>query len=149
MSKEVKQEGMITQITPEKITVNITVRSACVGCAAKSACGTFDMSDKLVEIYNEKIENWKVGEYVTVCMKPSMGRKAVLFAYILPLVILISTLIYTVNTTGDEVTGALMGLLSAGLYFSLIFLLKKFLFTSFTFTIEKSDLDGAASNCAI
>jgi positive regulator of sigma E activity len=48
MSKEVKQEGMITQITPEKITVNITVRSACVGCAAKSACGTFDMSDKLV-----------------------------------------------------------------------------------------------------
>ena len=95
--------------------------------------------DKEVDIYNFENLDWKIGEKVNVCMERSMGSKAVLIAYIFPIVILLIGLIITLQITADEISAGIAGIMSVALYFSVIYLLRNRLNNTFKFTMEKLD----------
>ena len=95
--------------------------------------------DKEVDIYNFENQDWKIGEKVNVCMERSMGSKAVLIAYILPVVVLLVVLIITLQLTADEISAGIAGIMSVALYYSVIYLFRNRLNNTFRFTLKKLD----------
>lgn len=138
-NKEIQHEGIICAINENKISVSIIQKGACASCSVKSACSMSENIDKEVDIYNFENLDWKIGEKVNVCMERSMGSKAVLIAYIFPIVILLIGLIITLQITADEISAGIAGIMSVALYFSVIYLLRNRLNNTFKFTMEKLD----------
>jgi sigma-E factor negative regulatory protein RseC len=134
---EIRHEGIICAIEDNKIRVSILQKSACASCSVKGACSMSESVDKEVEIFDFDKQEWKIGEKVDVCMQQSMGSKAVLIAYVFPIVVLLISLIATLQITQDEVSAGMVALLSIAVYFSVVYLFKKRLNNTFKFTLKK------------
>ncbi len=149
-AKDIRHEGIIKSIEGNKYVVTILQKSACGSCAIKGACGGFEMSEKEIEAYDFSKTEWKIGEKVNVCMQRSMGSKAVLIGYVIPLFFLFAGLVPTILITNDEISGTLAGLLSLGLYYSVIYFFRDKLNNSFKFTLSKiTDYSSYNSSCEI
>ncbi len=138
-TKDIRHEGIIISKEENKYIVNIQQRSACGGCAVKGACGMGDVKDQQIEAYDFSNTEWQIGEKVNVCMQRSMGSKAVVIGYLIPIIILLGTLVPTILITNDEISGALAGVLGVGLYYSIIYFFRDKLNNSFKFTLAKID----------
>lgn len=138
-SKEIQHEGIICAIKENKISVSIIQKGACVSCSVKSGCSMSENIDKEVDIYIFENLDWKIGEKVNVSMERSMGSKAVLIAYIFPVVVLLIGLIITLQITADEISAGIAGIMAVALYFSVIYLFRNRLNNTFKFTLKKLD----------
>lgn len=118
--------------------VNIVSQSACAGCHAKGACTISDSEDKEVEITNYK-GNYKVGQEVTVLFKQSKGFAAVLWGYVLPFVLVLSTLIIALEITGDELKSGLLSLIILLPYYITLYFFRHLLKQVFNFEVEEID----------
>ncbi len=137
--KEIKHEGIITSINNNKISISIIQKSACASCSVKGACSMSESIDKEIDVFTTDNTEWKIGERVNVCMEQSMGSKAVLIAYVFPIIVLLIALIITIELTNDEISAGIIALLSVGLYFSGVYLFKNRLNNTFQFTLKKLD----------
>ncbi|MDR1895777.1 MAG: SoxR reducing system RseC family protein [Prevotellaceae bacterium] len=132
------RSGIVSDITPENIAVNIISMSACAGCHAKELCSAFERKEKAVFVPNigQRVQS---GDKVAVVMQVSMGLKAVLLAYVLPLIFVLMTLLLLLEIgTGEFLSGAI-SLSSLMVYYFVIFLIRNKLKKQFSFFIEKID----------
>lgn len=107
----IEHSGIITKIDDSTIYISIIAESACASCHAKGMCNVSEMTEKIVEVSNHNYD-YKVGETVTVVLEKALGMKAVFYGYFLPFLIVLSSLIILIATTGHE---GLSGLVSIGL----------------------------------
>ena len=141
MAKDrIEHEGKVIAIDKDYISVEILNKSACAACHAKGVCGASDQSVKVVEVAQDittLAQDFQVGETVNVVMSPRMGTQAVWFAYVVPLIVLMaSILVFSLCGAGE----LLMGLGSLGivaLYYLGVFLCRNKISKIFTFSIEK------------
>lgn len=136
-TKTVRHDGEIISITPKVVTVKIESSSLCAACHAKGACTAADKAEKIIEavnIYNLKLE---VGERVSVTMKRSLGIRAVVISYVVPLFILLFLLLTLHVLQLGELWMGLISLVGVGLYYLGLFLFKKKIASNFVFTIDK------------
>lgn len=136
-SDTIEQKGKIDNIDNKNIFVKILSESACAKCHAKAFCSTADLKEKIIIINKDNDTDYKIGEDVIVYMNKSMGKKAVFLGYILPFIILFSSLITLILLTDNE---GLSGLLSLGLlipYYLIIYFNKDKLNRTFNFQIKK------------
>lgn len=136
-TKTVRHDGEIISITPKVVTVKIESSSLCAACHAKGACTAADKAEKIIEavnIYNLKLE---VGERVSVTMKRSLGIRAVVISYVVPLFILLFLLLTLHVLQLGELWTGLISLVGVGLYYLGLFLFKKKIASDFVFTIDK------------
>lgn len=101
MNCAIAHKGIVRTISDDMITVAIAAESACGDCHAKTICGFSEVSEKLVHVQNNSARNVQVGDEVAVAMDSTLGTKAVLLAYIIPLFILIATLFILLQFTTD------------------------------------------------
>lgn len=101
MNCAIAHKGIVRTISDDMITVAIAAESACGDCHAKTICGFSEVSEKLVHVQNNSARNVQVGDEVRVAMDSTLGTKAVLLAYIIPLFILIATLFILLQFTTD------------------------------------------------
>ena len=80
--------------------------------------------------------NYHTGDEVTVVGKTSMGLKAVLFAFILPLILILMTLLILSSIGVDERQAALFSLFAVIIYFLGIYFFKNKVKQTFIFTID-------------
>lgn len=103
-------KGTVTRILSDGIEVLVRQRSACSGCHAKSFCTSTDVCDRVVQVKNYPI-GVSEGDTVLLVAKEGMTMKAVLLAFVLPvLLILVSALVLSSHGVGDLVIA--LGLLS-------------------------------------
>ena len=122
--KEISHKGRIVEITPEVTTVEIVSQSACSECHAKSLCGLSENVTKVVQLPTDGFGTYNVGDEVEVCIKKSMGYKAVWLCYVLPLALLLAgILIFTSAGTGEIVAG-LGSIAIVGLYYLVLWIFK-------------------------
>ena len=76
------------------------------------------------------------GEAVVLRSTPHMEKKAVLWAYILPLLIIILSLFITINLSGKELLGVVISLSSITLYYVILYFFRNKIHRKFTFKIE-------------
>ena len=91
----IEHSATVTAVDRETVTVEIASRSACAACRLKDGCGIFDCRLHSLQIYSPTPERYQPGQTVMVTIAENRGWAAVLFAYVLPLMLVLSTLAVT------------------------------------------------------
>ncbi|PCH77094.1 MAG: hypothetical protein COB98_04315 [Flavobacteriaceae bacterium] len=112
--------GVVESVCGTEATVRLQSNANCEGCKAQSACGV-DSGDKVVHVKMDK--SIDLNSIITVGIDKKKGLIAVVYAYVLPFVlVLISLLIGSVF-----LTEAVAGLLSLAIlipYYILLYFLR-------------------------
>jgi len=128
--------GIIESINGNRVSVRILSQSACSSCHAKQACTVADMKDKIIDAELDQAENRKPGDEVMVRMDESLGRKAVILGYGLPLVVLVASIIIFLSLLKHEGLAALLSILMLVPYYFVLYLFRDRLHKEFRFRIE-------------
>ena len=111
------REGIVRAIDGDDIHVEVIVSSACSGCHAKSICIPSDRRQEVITVKNTRHEDFQVGETVELLLETSAGNKAVVLAYVLPLVVLLVLLFGCYAITGKELLSVGVGVLGVVVYY--------------------------------
>jgi len=132
----ITHNGIIKDIDDSYYYVSIIAQSACVSCQVKGACNVNDMQEEIVEVPISGNVVYKVGDRVEILMEKSKGKRAVFLGYILPFLILLTTLIISLNIFNDE---GIAGLLAFGIlfpYYAILYLMRNKLRETFVFKLR-------------
>ena len=137
MADIIKHRGIVEKIDGSHIVVRIVQTSACSACSAKGLCNASESKEKQIDVY-EVNPSYQIGEEVMVCGTTSMGMRAVLLAFGVPLLILVLALGVSMKLTGeDALLSSGIALVSVVPYYIAIYFCKDKLNRTFSFTIEK------------
>lgn len=134
---EIQHDGVIVEITPEYISVEITASSACSSCHAKSLCGMAEEEHKLLMLPADPYAEWAPGDRVLVCTKKSMGLKAVWISYVIPLAILMILVLSLSPVIGNEPLRGLAAIAGVAVYYLLVWIFRNRLEDEFVFYIKE------------
>lgn len=132
--KTIEQEGVVKEAVGNHVKVQILSKSACASCHAKGACSSADVQNKEVEIITN--ERFQPGEQVVVVATTSQGLKATWWAYVLPLILVMTTLTVTFLVTGNENISGALALLVLVPYFFALHLAEKVIKKTFSFSVK-------------
>ncbi len=96
-TKNFSHSGRVLSLEGRKVRIGFESRGACAGCKASSKCGMVDSSTREVEVEIAENESYNIGDVVDVAISYQMGIMSVVVAYIIPLIILLSTLALAVS----------------------------------------------------
>lgn len=133
----IKHSGVVSKVTGDTIEVEIISKSACASCHAKGVCGASDSESKTITINREDDGYFKIGDSVNVSIKYTMGMKAVVIAYVLPLFIILVLLLTLSVVLHSELYVAAITIGALALYFFVLSLAKRRLGNKFIFSVEK------------
>jgi len=137
MADIIKHRGVVEKIEGTHVVVRIVQTSACSACSAKGLCNASESKEKQIDVYGVQA-SYRIGEEVVVCGTTSMGMRAVLLAFGVPLLILLLALFVTMRITdGDALLSAFVALLAVMPYYLLVYFMKDKLDRTFSFSIEK------------
>ena len=137
MADIIKHRGIVEKVDGSHIVVRIVQTSACSACSAKGLCNASESKEKQIDVY-EASPSYQIGEEVMVCGTTSMGMRAVLLAFGVPLIILVLALGVSMKLTGeDALLSSGIALVSVVPYYIAIYFCKDKLNRTFSFTIEK------------
>lgn len=86
----IEHEGIISSTSGSKAIVRIVQQAACAGCHARSMCQASEL--KVKEVEAEMAEPMTAGQEVIVILEQHLGWKAVFYAFILPLTLMMTLL---------------------------------------------------------
>lgn len=134
MSKgSVRQSATVLTVTDAEITLEVCRAEACGACRARSACG--GSSERTMTLANDG-QGYRVGEQVMLVMERSMGLKAVVIAYLMPVFLMIGTLLLAGMWLSELVSGSL-ALLVLVIYMLMIRVFRGAISREISITIEK------------
>ena len=137
MADIIKHRGIVEKVDGSHIVVRIVQTSACSACSAKGLCNASESKEKQIDVY-EVNPSYQIGEEVMVCGTTSMGMRAVLLAFGVPLIILVLALGVSMKLTSeDALLSSGIALVSVVPYYIAIYFCKDKLNRTFSFTIEK------------
>ena len=131
------REGIVRSVEGDEITVEVIVSSACSGCHAKSICIPSDRRQERITVKNTRNEQYEVGETVELLLETSAGNKAVVLAYVLPLIVLLMLLFGCYALTHKELLSVGVGVLGVVLYYLILKSAGKSIEKGITFGIRK------------
>ncbi len=133
----IEHEGTIDNINGNQYTIRITQSSACSECHAKGACMAADTKVKMVDVVDTSGQ-FKLHERVLLLGKTSIGYKAVLWAFVIPLILLISVIIASTSIWQvNELQAALLALVSLVRYYALLYIIRHKMGEKLAFSIKK------------
>lgn len=130
-------EGKIVSFSDNCIHVQITVNEACQNCKSKNACMIFNARDRIIDINSSNSNEYEVGEIVDVQMKTSIGLKAVLLAYIIPVIVLLASIVIGMILIKKDILVLLISFFMLAIYYFFIYLSRRKMKQIFTFTLNK------------
>lgn len=133
---EISHKGRIVSIDSCVTRVEILQTSACSECHAKSLCGFSEQVSKIVPVPTDGFAMRSVGDEVELCMKRSMGMKAVWISYVIPLIVLMATVLVASAAGAAELVTGLSGIAAVALYYVVILLFRNRLRNEFVFYIK-------------
>lgn len=133
----IEHEGTIDNINGNQYTIRITQSTACSECHAKSACISADTKEKIVDVIDAS-GKFKLHERVLLSGKTSIGYKAVLWAFVLPLILMMSVIFASTSIWHiGELQSALMALVALVPYYSVLYIARHKMGEKLAFTIKK------------
>lgn len=136
MAQEIRHDGIVDSVDGQTVVVRINQSSACGGCQVRNICRAAESKDKLVEINCPDAGSLRIGQTVTVTGAESLGMKAVIYSFGLPLLLLLVALITAEAVTGSEKMAALAALGILLPYYIVLFLLRDRIKKDFQFSIK-------------
>lgn len=139
MSNEVCNTGVIRKIENGKIEVAVTRTAACVSCQLAQTCNTAETKVEYIEIPFQGDVDFRVGDKVEVVIKETKAFLAVLYAFIIPILLVVVAIILANAWLNSESYASLIGLGVGVLYYLVLLLLNDRMKKSFQFTIRKHE----------
>jgi sigma-E factor negative regulatory protein RseC len=99
-------------------------------------CNAAEAKEKIVDVFQTKGSSLKVGDAVTVSASGDVAARALLWAFGLPFLLMVTVLVLVLWQTHDEGVAAISGLLSLIPYYGLLFLLRHRMRRKMAFVIE-------------
>ena len=137
MSNVIQHKGTIHSVDGQMVRVRIVQRSACASCKVAAQCTAAESKEKIVDVLTDNAANYTTGQEVTVQADTSVGMKAVLIAFVIPIVIMMAVIITTLRLTDNELMAALCGLAVLIPYYIILFFCRNKLRNILTFSIKE------------
>ncbi len=138
MSNKIRHEGVIEAIEDGCIHVRIQQSSACSACKVAAHCNAAETKEKRIDVYDAHCEGYQVGQKVTLATTSHVGLMASIYAYAVPLVLMVATVIITMILTSDEIKAACLGILVLVPYYLIVYLLREKIRGQVFFEIESN-----------
>lgn len=136
--KRIEHKGRVSKVGTDRIFVTVVSHSACAGCHARQVCSSGDTEEKIIEVLREnRSEEFREGEEVTVCISSGSGVLAVMLAYVFPLLVLLSALSVCAAIGFSDHLNALISIAFLFLYFIILFTFRRKLNGKINVKIEK------------
>lgn len=136
MEERVSHPGVITKISGKDIEIEILSIGSCGSCNIKSACGMSEMKEKFITIPRPEGKEFIVGQPVKVSMTTRQGSKAAFYAYLIPVLLMIFTiLILSLFELADWIS-AVAGIGVTAVYYAVLFLLRGKIREKFEYEVE-------------
>ena len=119
------------------MTVKVLQLSACAHCEGKKFCTLAESKEKEIKISVEDPSIYSIGEEVQIIAQKKQMFTAVLWAYVLPLVVLFVGVGVGTMLTFTEVHSALLGIAAVAIYYVFLMAISKILSKSLEFKISK------------
>lgn len=133
----IEHQALVRSVSRNSAQVEILVRSACSACHAKMMCNASDESRRIIDVVLGPDDHVEVGQSVNVYGSKSWGIKAVLLAYVVPVVLILAVLIVS---KALDIPDNVAGLSAIGIqvpYFFLLYLLRNQMGRQIVFKITK------------
>lgn len=88
----IEHSGVVRRVEGRTVSVEIVATSACGACSARSACGMKEEQTKIFDIACPEAEQFAAGDRVVVGIERKIGITAIILSYVIPLILLVSTL---------------------------------------------------------
>ncbi len=139
MANSIRHQGVVERVNGPHIQVRIVQVSACATCSIKGHCTSSDTKEKLIDIYTSQAKAYQPGDQVWVVGQLSMGWWAVFLAFVIPLVLLVTTLFMAHGYTQDDLSSVLIALPVLAFYYLTLWLFRAKMSHKFAFYIETLD----------
>ncbi|WP_321335086.1 SoxR reducing system RseC family protein [uncultured Bacteroides sp.] len=137
MTNTIKHQGIVENITGSLAFVRIIQTTACTACSAKGYCSSSESKEKIIEVLIPTNLFLKVGDAVLITGETSMGMMAVLWAFVLPFLLLIISLFSMMSLTdGNELLSSSLSLAILVPYYFILWINKERMKKNFSFTIK-------------
>ncbi len=134
-NNDICREGIVKEYADGRARVLITAQSACASCHAKGACGNLETAQKEIDAFSEG--PLQPGDRVRITISTKVGMTAVLYGFVLPLIVLAFVFFGAVANGVEESIAGVAGLGALVPFYLLLWLLRGRLFRSFIFTVNK------------
>lgn len=135
--RSVKHNGIVEEVGARYVKVRIVQSSACASCKIANHCTTSEIKVKTIDVYGvDDAEKYIKGQEVVVCASMDVARRALLFGFGIPLVLLVAVVALMLCFTGNEGLSALTGLLSLIPYYIILYVFRSKLQKKLRFWIE-------------
>lgn len=137
MNDKIFHEGEVMEVNKGIVKVRIIQRSACAECHAKAACNLSDTKEKIIEIANT-YPDLIIGEQVEIEGSVSLGLQAVVYAFVIPLILIFLSLFLLINKLNEGIVAIIsMGILI--IYYGILYHYRGQLSKKFVFTLKKME----------
>ncbi len=133
-------EGKIVEMDKESISVEIVNKSACAACHAKGVCGASDEQVRTIvlpQTLATATAGYQVGDSVKLVLSASLGMKAVILAYGLPLLVLLVAILVFSALKLEQLYVGLFSLAAVAVYYIIFAIFRDKLDKEFVFHIEQ------------
>ncbi|MBO5816470.1 MAG: SoxR reducing system RseC family protein [Paludibacteraceae bacterium] len=144
----IKHDGIVIAVNSDgTVRVRIVQTSACAACKAKAMCASAESKEKeIVALFvgeeakrrEGERQDIKLGDEVVVMVQQKMGWKAILLAYMLPFIVMMTVVAIGNGLLGirEEVIGT-AALCAMGVYYIVLGFFKDKIQKDFSFTARK------------
>ena len=133
---EITHKGRIVAVEEGTLYVEIISSGACSSCAAAGLCVTGESARRRVEVKAWNAAERRVGEEVEVCLGKSLGLKAVLLSYVVPVVVLL-VLTLSLSAAGiPELWNGVISVAGVALYYAVLALFRERIGEEYAFYLK-------------
>lgn len=138
MSCKLEHTGTVVELTTDGVKVRVEQRAACAGCASQASCTlSTEKKDEIITVTCSSPTLFQVGETVKLVSTQKKLYTALFWAYILPLVGLLASVVVCMELYNDELIAAVSGLAFCALYVLGLYCLPKRITRPLQIEIEK------------
>ncbi len=137
MSSKIIHSGIVESVGRGCVHVRILQSSACAACKVSAHCNASDAKEKTVDVYDPHPARYHQGQPVVISADASVGRRAALYGYVLPLAVMVVVLVVVLAAGGSEVAAALWAVGSLFPYYLAVYLFRARLGRRLTFALEE------------
>lgn len=137
MAEEISHKGRVKECRDGKVFVEIVSESACAACHAAGLCTMAESSKKIIEVPIRSWESYSQDQEVEVCLARKSGLKAVLFSYVIPVVVLLILILSLSNIGMGELAVGLISVAGTALYYLVLYLFRGKMSEGYGFYIKK------------
>lgn len=136
MEERVSHTGVITDITGNELEIEILSSASCGSCSIKSSCGMSETKEKHIVVPKPDGKNFIIGQPVKVSMTARQGGKAAVYAYLIPALLMIFTILIISGFSLEDWVAAVAGIGVAAVYYFILFLFKGKISQKFKYEVE-------------